>query len=567
MSVPRSKAAFLRQTRRIVALAELLTERVKGSEGDFDKTLNYLGRINKSGRDLVEYITKEVPAAGFSKHEDGHEEEYREIRHEVRNRLNHVYGPCQLMQRTVAGAPFEPNVIELRLSIQLCLQTIDNYGVASGETIRALEPGGAIIQPRFHENEESNPILVAEDEEENREFLREVLTNMGHTVTCCEDGEEAVKMIESGEFDLVLLDIGLPKLNGFEVLERLDASGHLKRTPVIVVTGRRGVEDAVRCIETGAEDFLSKPVQLELLRARVNSCLERRRLKIREFSPFMPLQIAREFARNPNMRDMPGKNEEVTVLFCDIRGFSRISERLAPDQTIRWLRDVMGKLTECVRDHGGSVVDYTGDEILAMWGAFRETDEHAELACKTAVEMFKLLPGINRKWADEVGGVTEFGIGINSGQAMVGNVGTPERFKFGPLGTTVNLGSRVQGATKHLHTDLLITSETRSRLPNSWSNGRLRRLCKVQVKNIEEPVELFEIAPVHRPEWDVLRKRYEAALGHFERREFPQASALLGQLLLDYPKDGPSLVLISRVIQALQENRVDFSDVWALPSK
>lgn len=565
MSVNGDKAHFLQCLADIRKRADALAPEI---DDDNEKAKSYLEKVLKAHRELVKYAVSELLDQGFSdRATELDEEEYRETRHEIRNRLNHLYGPCQLLQRRLAGEHAAPAAAELRGAIQRCLFAIDNYGAPTGAMIQPLESegGGAVVQARTRPD--SARILVAEDEEENRDFLTEVLTSQGHDVSLAVDGAEALTKTKEGDFDLVLLDLGLPKKSGFEVLKALKSGGHLANTHVIVVTGRRGVADAVRSLEQGAEDFLTKPVDIELLRARVNSCLEKKRLREREFTQFFPPQLAREFARKPNLRDMAGKNAVVSVLFADIRGFSRISERLGPDKTLSWLRHVMEELSACVIRHGGVLVDYAGDEIAAMWGAPEEVEDHARRACDAALDMLKRLEKLNKHWESTIGARTELGIGVNSGEALVGNVGTTRKFKYGPLGNTVNVGSRVQGATAPLRVNVLITEGTRSLLGPKWSKGSLRRLCKVHVRNIAEPVNLIELTPASGRADTKLRARYEEALDHYEAGGFQQASGILGELLVQHPEDGPSLLLMSRVVNAMLAAGEEVDTVWDLPAK
>ncbi|MCB1237807.1 MAG: response regulator, partial [Verrucomicrobiae bacterium] len=324
-------------------------------------------------------------------------------------------------------------------------------------------------------------ILVADDDAENRALLARLLEAQGHDVVFAVNGREALEAIRADDrLDAVLLDIRMPEMDGFAVLENLRESGHLRHTPVIVVTGLREERDAVRCIEIGAEDFLSRPIRPALLTARLNASLEKKRLREKVFEQHFTPELAREFARNPDPVKMKGRNAEVTVLFCDIRGFSAVSERLGPEQTIDWLGAVMGEFSGCVLDEGGVLVDYTGDELLALWGAPGEQPDHAARACRAALAMLDRLPGLNAEWRPKTGAETAIGIGVSTGPALVGNIGTHRKFKYGPLGTTVNLGSRVQGVTKLLHTHLLATGETVARLDEAEFPHR--RLCRVRVR-------------------------------------------------------------------------------------
>ncbi|MFT5465862.1 MAG: class 3 adenylate cyclase [Verrucomicrobiales bacterium] len=561
MSVNGGKGHFLQSLADIRKRADALVPMLKGNPA-----AKYVDKVTAAHGELVKFAFTELLDQGFTKDSaDFDEETFQDTRHEIRNRLNHLYGPCQLLQRKIAGEKTAPAAAELRAAIQRSLYAIDSYGAAAGAMIQPLESGEGEIQARALPD--TAKILLAEDEEQNREFLTEVLTSHGHDVSLAVDGEEALEKARAGDYDLVLLDLGLPKKSGFEVLSEMKASGDLAHTPVIVVTGRRGVEDAVRCLENGAEDFITKPVEIELLRARVNSCMEKKRLREREFAQHFPLALAREFARKPYLRDTAGKHAEVSVLFADIRQFSTISERLGPEKTLEWLRAVMEELSTCVIRHGGVLVDYAGDEILAMWGAPEEIKDHAQRACDAGLDMLRRIAKISDHWEPEINAKTAVGIGISSGKALVGNIGSTRRFKYGPLGNVVNVASRVQSATSRFRVNLMVTGKTRKLLGTDWGRGALRRLCRVRVKNIVTPIELNEVTAVSSARAKKLRDRYEQALTHFENGENQKASAILGDLLVKQPEDGPSLLLMSRVVNAMLNPQAEAETVWDLPSK
>ncbi|MBV8270462.1 MAG: adenylate/guanylate cyclase domain-containing protein [Planctomycetaceae bacterium] len=280
-----------------------------------------------------------------------------------------------------------------------------------------------------------------------------------------------------------------------------------------------------------------------------------------QFEQFFTPALAQELAVRPDL--LNGRDLEVTMLFCDVRGFSRISVRLGPSGTVAWISDVMAVLSDCVDAHQGVLVDYIGDELIAMWGAPKEEPRQAQLACSAALEMLHKLGGLNARWKSTLGEEMSIGIGVNTGRAQVGNTGSPRKFKYGALGPTVNLASRVEGATKYLKTKLLITSTTQNQLEGCFPT---RRLCKVEVVNIAEPVDLYELAPPGQPGWAELQQSYERGLTAFEGREFRSAAQILGNLLSEHPDDGPSLVLLSRAVTCLIDPAL-FDPVWKLPGK
>jgi adenylate cyclase len=277
---------------------------------------------------------------------------------------------------------------------------------------------------------------------------------------------------------------------------------------------------------------------------------------------FFTSELARQLELQPDL--LKGKDTDVSILVADIRGFSRICERLGTARTFDWIRDMLGALSACVMARHGVLVDYIGDELMAMWGAPVEQPDHAELACRAALDMLQDLPDLNQRWAPVIGEAVDIGIGVNSGLARVGNVGSNRKFKYGPLGNTVNLASRVQGATKYLLTKALMTGATRTRV---GADFQARRLCRARVVNIGEPVELYELLPSDQTGAYALQRPYERALLEFEAARFREAARLLGKALADGPNDGPSLVLMTRTLECLVSPPEPFDPVWTLPGK
>jgi|GEM_PF-222411 adenylate cyclase len=514
----------------------------------------------------------------------------RTLRHDLRNRLNVIHGPCQFMlmeelpQESRGQREFQQTFLSDVTSIRdYANQAVNRLNELSGmegelgdvrnqeslrDEVSQTQSELKLKEPVRIRDKPVEParILVVDDNELNRKMLARFMEHMGHLSEFASDGHEALEKIQSTDFDLVLLDILMPRMNGIEVLHELNNQGLLRHLPVLVLSGLDSSDEIIQCIELGAEDFLSRPINLTLLKARVNACLEKKRLREREFSQFFPREIARQVALRPEMLD-EGREADVSVLFCDIKSFSRISEKLEPEKTVRWIRDVMEVLSECVLDHQGVLVDYIGDELVAMWGAPTEQPDHTKLACRSALAMVERLPEISRKWHPELGMPTQVGIGVNSGKAHVGNTGTARRRKYGPLGNTVNLASRVQGASRYLQSSLLVTGATFDQLDaNEFSS---RRLCTVKVNNIEEPVILHEIVSLETNDWSGLSERYEQALVAFESREFRLAASMLGDLLVHHPSDGPSLLLMSRAVNELinDSSEEDFDPVWPLSGK
>jgi adenylate cyclase len=281
-----------------------------------------------------------------------------------------------------------------------------------------------------------------------------------------------------------------------------------------------------------------------------------------QFEQFFTPQLAAQLERDPRL--LEGRDAVVTVLFADIRGFSRISERLGPARTMAWIQDTMGALSDCVLAHDGVLVDYIGDELMAMWGAPAPQADHAELACYAARGMMEALAAINARWQAELGSPVRLGIGLNSGVARVGNTGSLQKFKYGPLGPTVNVASRVQGATKYLGADCIITGSTLHELP---AGAAVRRLARVRAVNIEQAIDLYQIVAQAPADWDERCRRYAEALKALERDDVDAAIELARKLTADFPEDQAALALGRRAADAHQCVATGDASVWQLPGK
>jgi adenylate cyclase len=326
---------------------------------------------------------------------------------------------------------------------------------------------------------------------------------------------------------------------------------------------RGGARRPLRPLDAQLTQVLASAVAAGL--ARHYSELEASRQRV-QFEQFFTADLAEQLDRDPALLD--GREREVTILFADIRGFSALSERIAPRQTCELIRDAMEQLTRRIREHQGVVVDYIGDGLLAMWNAPLDQPDHADRACRAALAMRGTLPELNRRWEGEIGHPIDVGVGLNTGMALVGNVGSRAKFKYGPLGHTVNLASRVEGATKQLGVNVLMTGSTRQRLTRPLAT---RRVCRVRVVGMSEEAELHELqAEQASSEWTLRRDAYEAALDLYEAGRWSEACHRLFLLLAgsgDGRYDGPSLTLLGRSVECLKSPPARFDPVIELRAK
>ncbi|MCE9524487.1 MAG: adenylate/guanylate cyclase domain-containing protein, partial [Planctomycetales bacterium] len=309
--------------------------------------------------------------------------------------------------------------------------------------------------------------------------------------------------------------------------------------------GLKNQRVGVRHLEAQLTQLLAETMTVGLERQRREAEAARTRILLEQaFSP----ELASQLQRNPEL--LEGHEREITVLFSDLRGFFEISERLGPHETYRFLGDVMNRLTESIMLTSGVIIDYYGDGLAAMWNAPTDQYNHAELACRAAHAMLEELPAINATWREALGQDLALGIGIHTGLARVGNAGTQRRIKYGPRGATVNLASRVEGATKRLGVPLLITEQTQRLLPPSIFT---RRCLRAQLSGAAAPVDLYEVPRGLLSKEKIRRMRgYEEALKLFESGDLATAFEHLVAMMQTPHDEDAALCFLRQYIEGLR---------------
>jgi len=343
---------------------------------------------------------------------------------------------------------------------------------------------------------ETGHLLVVDDNKVNRLLLGRRLEQQGHTVAFAENGREALEMLRTQPFDLVLLDIEMPELDGYQVLERLTADTHLRNIPVIMTSSLDEIDSVVKCIEMGAEDYLTKPVNPVLLRARIGASLEKKRLRD------VQRELIRKFATEEVADDLEtsgfalgGKYVDATAMFSDIRSFTTIAESQSPADTIELLNSYYALMFEAINDHGGTVNQMIGDGLMAIFGAPQPHADHCERAVRAALEMVSLVELFNRERAAQGKVQIRIGIGIASGQMIAGYAGTQHRATYTCVGDTVNVASRLEVHTKEVGQPILIDENTRQRLSGDLL---VEEQGPVQVRGKTQAVRIYSV-PAGQP--------------------------------------------------------------------
>jgi adenylate cyclase len=320
-------------------------------------------------------------------------------------------------------------------------------------------------------SQEGSALLVVDDNEDNRYTLTQRLKRQGYAnVATARDGREALDLLRARPFDLVLLDIMMPELNGYQVLAELKADERLRHIPVIMISAVDELDSVIRCIELGAEDYLPKPFNPTLLQARVGACLEKKRLhdelaewtrtleqrvrdKVAEverlgrlkrfFSPQLVELIVAGGADDP----LRTHRREVTVVFLDLRGFTAFAETAEPEEVMGVLHEYHAAMGQLILEHEGTLERFTGDGMMIFFNDPVPVPNPVERAIRMAVAMRDRVAHLSAAWRKR-GYDLALGVGIAQGYATIGAIGFEGRWDYGAIGTVTNLAARLCGEAK-----------------------------------------------------------------------------------------------------------------------
>ena len=323
---------------------------------------------------------------------------------------------------------------------------------------------------------EKGRVLVVDDNEVNRDLLARRVRRQGHTVAIAEDGVEALELLEKQPFDLVLLDIMMPRMNGYQVLEHLKNDPNLRHIPVIVISAVDDINSVVECIELGAEDYLPKPFNAVLLTARISNCLEKKRLRDQERFYLEQLQAEKERSERLLLSILPmpiaeqlkqGNHTiadnfaEVTVLFADIVDFTRFAAQRSPKEVVSLLNQIFSTFDRLAEEHGVEKIKTIGDAYMVVGGLPTPRLDHAEAIVEMAIDMMDAIA----QFQTETGDRLNMRIGINTGPVVAGVIGT-KKFIYDLWGDTVNIASRME--SQGVPGCIQVTAETYHRLSNKY---------------------------------------------------------------------------------------------------
>lgn len=423
-----------------------------------------LQRIHAAGRQLLAVVDNL-----FDPSKSGAEPDEAFLHHEVRTSLNQIIGYAEMLQEEASDrrqdafiSDFQKIHHAARQLLELIVTKLipgrkEELGEPGAVTtfLRRTPAGTASFVPEAGEiifPTEPGCLLVVDDNELNRDMLARRLERLGHQVTCAENGREALKKIRATPFDLVLLDIMMPVMNGHEVLEQLKADPALRALPVIVLSASDESQNVIRCIQMGAEDHLRKPFDPVLLQARINACLEKKRFRDREVSYLR--QIQEEKQRSDELlhiilpRDVaaelkatnavkPRRFNNVAVLFCDIVGFTEFSERHAPEEILPHLQSLVQSFEQLATRHELEKIKTIGDAFMATAGLLAPLENPALNAVRCGLDMVTAARDLPPHW--------EVRVGVHVGPVIAGVVGR-KKYQYDVWGDTVNTAARMEEA-------------------------------------------------------------------------------------------------------------------------
>ena len=305
-------------------------------------------------------------------------------------------------------------------------------------------------------------ILVVDDNRVNRLFLGRTLEQQGHKPAFAENGRQALEALRRESYDLILLDVEMPELDGYQVLQEMRQDPHLRDLPVIMTSAIDDLDRVVQCIELGADDYLHKPVNAVLLRARINASLEKKRLRDQQrelISKFATEEVAEDLLTSGF--SLGGQLVVATAMFSDIRSFTTITESQSPADTIELLNDYYMMMMDAIGGESGIVNQMIGDGLMAIFGAPVPREDHRQRAVQAAMEMVDLIQLYNQERAAANRVQIKIGIGIATGPVIAGYTGTSRRATYTCVGDTVNLAARLEAHTKVVGVPILMDETTR----------------------------------------------------------------------------------------------------------
>jgi class 3 adenylate cyclase len=456
----------------IVGYVEILTE--DAPRYGLERFSADLGRMYEAGLRLQRLIDDLLEPGVMAKRtgDSGYDDFKGKLRHDLRTPISALkgYGEMLLEDAQEASAhAFVDDLQKMLNATKRLLARVDRlveFASREGPELAAVaEPEARLLATltefvRPHgdrivgEKADTYRILVVDDHESNRDLLSRRLTRDAHHVVTAASGESALALLEQENFDLVLLDLLMPDMSGYEVLERLKCDPRRSDLPVLMISALDEIDSAVRCIEAGAEDYLAKPFDPVLLRARVNACLEKKRLRDREKVILQQLRAEKDKSDALLLNILPAPivtrlnlgesmiadhTADATILFADLVGFTSLSTRVSATRLVQLLNVLFSDFDRLSVQFGLEKIKTIGDAYMLAGGLLAPRPDHVEAVADMALAMRDALHAASGRLGEPL----QIRIGIHTGSVVSGIIGT-HKFIFDVWGDTVNTASRME---------------------------------------------------------------------------------------------------------------------------
>jgi len=523
-------AAFVRQEFRspvaaIIGYLDFLLADARAST--LEDAVSDLQHMRLAATHLDEMVNRLVERSGVDHRETGEDRValHSRLRHDLRTPLNAIKGYGELLIEEARDGEHDAVLPDLERVLDLTNRLLGQFdrllelaGISDDRhervdedsrlaaeivgrvlaTVKPIEADDAAERPLI-----SSRLLVVDDTAADRELLSRRLQRDGHEVVTADTGETALELVAASGFDLVLLDLMLPGMSGFEVLSQLKSDVHTRAIPVIMISALDEIDSAVRCIEAGAEDYLSKPFNPVLLRARVGACLDRKRLHDRERAITNELRAEKERSEALLLQILPRQIVErmragemliadhipdATILFSDLVNFTALSRDLAPQETVKLLDLLFSRFDELTERAGLEKIKTIGDGYMIAGGVLEPRRDHAEAMAEIALAMHDAAADTSRTLG-MLSAPLQLRIGLHTGPLVAGVIGT-QKFVYDVWGDTVNTASRMEkyGAPDRVH----VSAATRGRLGDKF---RFEARDQLEVKG-KGTMETFFLDPL-----------------------------------------------------------------------
>jgi two-component system sensor histidine kinase ChiS len=395
--------------------------------------------------------------------------------------------------------------------------------------------------------------------------LSNYLSLVGYRVTTATSGQKALDLAQATPFDLILLDVMMPHLSGYDVCQRLRDRYPLQQLPIVMLTAKNQVVDLVTAFERGANDYLTKPfIKAELLaRIRTHLQLAKTACSYQRFVPYEYLNfLGKESILDVHLGDHISKT--MAVMFSDIRDFTTLSETMTPQENFNFVNSYLEKVAPIIREHGGFVIKYLGDGIMAVF------PDSIEAALQAGIAKLEKVEDYNQDRRRHGYRPIQIGVCVHQGPMMVGMVGESNRIQGDAFSDHVNLASRLEGLTRVYGSRLLISEAAYLQLadPRRYC---IRYLDRVLVQGRQEPVAVYEVLDGDTAESRQAKletqSTFTAAITYYQQGQWQQAIAAFQALLASYRDDQAAQIYLKRS-RYLQQHPPDAWDgIWQFEHK